>query len=222
VSLHQILVEAESLLLEKFRAQGVELDMALDAGADRILARSGQIKSAVLNLMVNALEAQPDGGHLEVHSHLTRRGTNHGPWIVLRFEDRGPGVPDGLREQIFEPFFTTKSSGSGIGLAVAQQNIRENGGSLALESPERPGGEGAAFVVFFPLAPVGAEAGTRTELRKDWARRPSHWRLRGRTGAGAETKPTDPEGIPNPNQEQVPGISSDLGADTTYLGGEVN
>jgi signal transduction histidine kinase len=177
VALHKVLQEARSLLQEKFRAQSVKLDLALDAGADRVLAHPGQIKSAVLNLMVNALEAQPGGGRLEVHSHLARRGEDQGPWIVLRFEDGGPGVPEEIRHQVFEPFFTTKPTGSGIGLAVAMQNIKENGGSLTLDDSEMPARRGASFVVSLPLAPVGtSDILPESGFPADRARKPPHWR----------------------------------------------
>lgn len=220
VSLHQVLLEAQSLLQEKFRAQSVELDLALDAGADRVMARPGQLKSAVLNLMVNALEAQPDGGLLEVHTDLTRPGEEEGPWIELRFEDRGPGVPDAFRDEIFDPFFTTKNTGSGIGLAIALQNVKENGGNLRLEESDPKTTTGAAFVMAFPLAPVSTSGSVRTEkdFDSDWANRLSSWRSR-RDGwkrraqetrrAGSSPERSSDASAPGTEDEGSPG-SSDL------------
>ena len=72
MSLHALVGEAADLLAARFRRQGVVLTLDLDAEADRVLARLGQIKSVVLNLMVNALEAQPDGGRLEIRTELSR------------------------------------------------------------------------------------------------------------------------------------------------------
>jgi signal transduction histidine kinase len=151
LSLHQVVAEASALLSEKFERQGVVLDLALDASADRVLGRLGQIKSMILNLMINALEAQPQGGYLGVQSELLRSTEDGRPLIALRFRDRGSGVPPELSSQIFEPFFTTKDGGSGIGLAVAMQAVTENGGRLYLEEP-REDPAGAEFVVAFPLA----------------------------------------------------------------------
>jgi signal transduction histidine kinase len=151
VELHTLLDEAGALLADRFRRRGVDLQMDLDAGADWVLARSGQVKSVILNLMVNALEAQPEGGRLSIRSDLTRDPGGGGPAVALHFQDEGPGVPAEIREKIFEPFFTTKRSGSGIGLAVAAQAVRDNSGHIYLaESTTAEGG--AEFVVVFPLA----------------------------------------------------------------------
>jgi len=158
VNLHALVEEASDLLAPKFRRQGVGLSLELDAGADRILARVGQVKSAVLNLMVNALEAQPNGGRLEIRSTLSRVPEMGGPVVSLHFRDWGPGVPSEIRDRIFEPFFTTKPGGSGIGLAMASQSVRANGGQLYLE-PSFMVGEGSDFVAVFPLAALEATAG---------------------------------------------------------------
>jgi signal transduction histidine kinase len=104
--------------------------------------------------MLNALDAQPAGGTLHIESSL-RAGTaeSPGPRLELRFTDSGPGVSPEVREKIFDPFFTTKESGSGIGLAVASQTIRNHGGDLYLADSTRMG-QGAEFVVDLPLAAV--------------------------------------------------------------------
>ena len=158
VSLHQLVEEAADLLAPKFRRQGVGMTLDLDAEADRILARVGQVKSAVLNLMVNALEAQPNGGNLEIHTQLSRVPEMGGPVIALHFKDAGPGIPGEVRDRIFEPFFTTKPGGSGIGLAMATQSVRSNGGELVLEPSFLLEG-GADFVAMFPLAALEVTTG---------------------------------------------------------------
>ena len=155
VRLHDLVEEAADLLGPKFRRQGVGLSLRLNAPADRVLARVGQVKSAVLNLMVNALEAQPNGGRLEVRSELARVPELGGPVVALHFRDQGPGIPAEIRDRIFEPFFTTKPGGSGIGLAMASQVLRANGGELSLE-PSFMVGEGSDFVALFPLAALEA------------------------------------------------------------------
>lgn len=151
VSLHQLVEECADLLASKFRRQGVGLNLDLDAEVDHVLARVGQVKSAVLNLMVNALEAQPNGGRLEIRSRLSRAPEMGGPVVALHFADEGGGVPAEIRDRIFEPFFTTKAGGSGIGLAMASQSVKDTGGDLYL-APSFSVGRGAEFVVVFPLA----------------------------------------------------------------------
>jgi signal transduction histidine kinase len=155
VSLHHLVEEAADLVASRFRRQGVGLSLDLDAEADLVVARPGQLKSVVLNLMVNALEAQPSGGHLEVRSALRTMPEMSGPAVALHFFDEGSGVPADIRDRIFEPFFTTKTGGAGIGLAMAMQAVQDNGGDLSL-APSFSRDTGAEFVVAFPLAPSDA------------------------------------------------------------------
>jgi signal transduction histidine kinase len=154
LGLHSVVEEASDLISEKAQRQNIALRLDLDAEADLVRARPGQLKSVVLNLMVNAMEAQPDGGFLEVESRLVKGREGEGPLVALRFRDDGPGVPAEVRQRVFEPFFTTKQTGSGIGLAVAQQAVLENGGRLYLDDSS-DSSAGAEFVVAFPLASVG-------------------------------------------------------------------
>jgi signal transduction histidine kinase len=157
VSLHGLVTEAGELLDKELAQRGVELRWELDAEADRVLARPGQLKGVILNLILNAMDAQPEGGRLLIRSRLSP-GTpgRPGPRLELRFLDDGPGVPPEIRTRVFEPFFTTKPKGSGIGLAVASQAVKENGGDLFLDEPLTVD-QGAEFVVSLPLAAVSPD-----------------------------------------------------------------
>ena len=156
VGIHDVIQEAAELLAGEFRRSGIQLHLELDAAADRVLGAAGPIKGVFLNLLMNGLEAQPEGGRLDVRSRLgTAKGA--GPVVAVHVRDGGLGIPPEIRERIFEPFFSTKPQGSGIGLAVASRTIRENGGDLYLaELPEAVGG--TVFVVELPLAPIAAES----------------------------------------------------------------
>jgi two-component system NtrC family sensor kinase len=92
-----------------------------------------------------------------------------GPQVELRFRDGGPGVPSEIRGRVFEPFFTTRESGSGIGLAVASQTIRDHGGEIWLADSTRLD-EGADFVVTLPLAAMvlAGDAGPVTPRLAEW------------------------------------------------------
>jgi signal transduction histidine kinase len=154
VGVHEIIHEVGRLLDRDFARRSVRLRWDLNAEADRVLGEPGPLKGVIINLMLNALDAQPAGGSLHIESALCA-GTPKapGPRLVLRFADSGPGVPSEVRDKIFDPFFTTKESGSGIGLAVASQTIRNHGGDLYLAEPTRVG-QGAEFVIDLPLAAV--------------------------------------------------------------------
>jgi signal transduction histidine kinase len=100
------------------------------------------LRQVVTNLVLNAIEAVPTGGHVWV-----RTGTR-GSSIFLTVADDGPGIPDKYRDRLFEPHFTTKQSGSGIGLFVSYGIIREHRGELIPEG----GKKGAVFTLLLPPA----------------------------------------------------------------------
>ena len=102
-----------------------------------------QIKQALLNLVLNALQAMPEGGILNVSCKVKAQEL----WINV--SDNGPGVPPELRERIFNPFVTTRESGTGLGLAITQRIIQGHDGHISLcSSPE----EGACFSICLPLS----------------------------------------------------------------------
>ncbi len=201
MGLHGLVEEAAELLATKFRRQGVRLRLDLDAGADRVLARSGQLKSVILNLMVNALEAQPSGGVLEIRTELARAPDTGDPVLALHFRDEGSGISPDIRDRIFEPFFTTKAGGSGIGLAMAFQAVRDNGGDLYLE-PSISDTSGAEFVVVFPLAAVGPGATPDPVMGRPLSglrALPPRWAVATRSGvAGLPERPEVPAHLMTP------------------------
>lgn len=155
VGVHEVVEEAAELLSGEFRRAGVKLTLDLDASADRVTSIPGQLKGVFLNLMMNAIEAQPDGGRLDVRSRLVGR-PDGGPTVAVHLRDMGRGVPPEIRGRIFEPFFSTKTQGSGIGLAVALRTVREHGGNIYLADLPA-GAAGSEFVVELPLAAVITE-----------------------------------------------------------------
>ena len=100
-----------------------------------LFADPGLTEEVLTNLLRNALDVLPSGGHVCLSAWP------QGDMTVLHVEDDGPGIPPGVREQLFRPFFTTKSEGTGLGLAIAKKIIEEQGGTLELWNP---GGRAAA------------------------------------------------------------------------------
>jgi PAS domain S-box-containing protein len=112
----------------------------------RMVARAGEIRQVIANLIGNALDALPNGGKLRVS--LTTAG-QHGFRVAIA--DHGTGIPDDARAKIFEPFFTTKgSSGTGLGLWIARDIVEKYGGSIHVRSYTNPGRSGTVFVINLP------------------------------------------------------------------------
>ncbi len=103
-----------------------------------------QLEQVLLNLLLNAQKAMPDGGPIDV------RLAYHPGEGVVRFEveDQGPGITEEVRKKLFQPFFTTRTDGTGLGLATCMKNVQYHGGSIEVHSEV---GRGAIFVVTLPL-----------------------------------------------------------------------
>ncbi len=128
-------------------ARGVTMDVELAADVPPVMVDEGQLRQALLNLLRNAGEAVAEVGSGRVRVY-TRRGGEPGTAEVV-VQDDGPGIVEELAAKIFDPFFSTKEGGTGLGLALTHQIIRDHGGSIRVESQP---GHGAAFIVALPVA----------------------------------------------------------------------
>ncbi|HET8541333.1 MAG TPA: GAF domain-containing protein [Anaeromyxobacter sp.] len=124
------------------RPNGIDVARELDPALPAVPMDPRLVRQAVLNVVVNAVQAMPEGGRITLRTRAEREEA------VLEVEDTGPGIPDEVRARIFEPFFTTKASGTGLGLAVVRRIVEGHGGTVVVRS--RPG-EGTLFALRFPL-----------------------------------------------------------------------
>ena len=112
----------------------------------------GELRQVFSNLIVNALDALPDGGALKLHAFATRnwrRPERLGIRVVVA--DNGPGIPEESRSKIFEPFYTTKGErGTGLGLWVTNGIVQKHNGAIHLRTCRTPGRTGTVFSVFLP------------------------------------------------------------------------
>jgi two-component system, NtrC family, sensor histidine kinase HydH len=100
------------------------------------------IKQAILNLLINAQQAMPDGGQIYI------RVSKHGDSMVrIDVIDTGPGIPEDGREKVFQAYYSTKKAGSGLGLATTRQLVRAHGGQILLYSEP---GRGSCFTILLP------------------------------------------------------------------------
>jgi two-component system sensor histidine kinase PilS (NtrC family) len=106
------------------------------------------LQRVLWNLLVNALEAMPEGGELSIMVDLNDRPDNGARAVRIEIGDTGPGIPDEAMKRIFDPFFTTKSNGTGLGLSIVYQLVEKAGGRIEVGSPPSDGR--TVFSLFFP------------------------------------------------------------------------
>ena len=147
--LAEILDRVLPLLRHPARRRGVTLAASIPDELPRMLADPGQMQQVLINLVLNALDATPPGGVVEIGVSLEDSGGRAGVAVAVR--DTGSGIPDELKPRLFEPFFTTKPAGqgTGLGLAICRDIIRAHGGEIRVESQP---GAGATFIVWIPAA----------------------------------------------------------------------
>ncbi len=137
------------LTLPQAQAARVEVVSRLDSRGAVITADGDLLKQALLNLVVNAIEAMPEGGSLKLETELKSPADGRGEEVEIRIADSGIGIPDEVRQKIFKLFYTTKTGGSGIGLALTYRMVQLHGGRIDFSSEP---GKGTTFFVRLPLA----------------------------------------------------------------------
>lgn len=140
---------ADCLPLVQHLLARAAIEVTLDNTAGRmVLMNRTELQQVVVNLVVNAIHAMPDGGRLNIGTH--DRDHEGRPGVEIVVSDTGAGMDPELAAKIFDPFFTTKrQEGTGLGLSISQTLVRRQGGSISVASRL---GEGATFTVWLPEA----------------------------------------------------------------------
>ena len=135
-----LMTEIFDSLAPQLEAQGIEA--SLDVPPNTVVTADREmLRRAILNLVLNAIDAMPRGGALTVTSYDGRSG------LELEIADDGPGLPEEHLSRAFDPFFTTKPSGTGLGLSIVHRIVEAHGGRItAMNCPEG----GAAFTIELP------------------------------------------------------------------------
>jgi len=150
VDVRTVLTALEGLISGQARAHRVQVFTTFHAGPSRVMADETLLKQAFLNIILNAVEAMPDGGDLAISTRLSSDGA-HGDrpeWIEIVFDDTGLGIPEEDLNRIFDPFFTTKKDGTGLGLAITHRIIENHHGTIKVVSEQ---GKGTTIVLILPL-----------------------------------------------------------------------
>ena len=172
-----IILDINALLLDTERILqrliGEEIELVTQPGKEPGLIRAdpGQIQQVLINLVVNARDAMPDGGKLTLETAnvtLDAKSAQRqldiipGPYVMLAVSDTGIGMEESVKQHIFEPFFTTKdqNKGTGLGLATCHGIVKQNGGHIWVHSAP---GRGSTFKIFLPQIIEGLPASTPIE-----------------------------------------------------------
>ncbi|HXF05562.1 MAG TPA: ATP-binding protein [Blastocatellia bacterium] len=154
------------VFLERMMPENIEVRVAPVAETVCVEANPAQMQQVLINLAVNARDAMPNGGRLEIETKLVdvpERDNSGSPtgrmksFVRITVSDTGQGIPPEIRPRIFEPFFTTKGKGkgTGLGLSIVNRIVQEHGGWIDVESNV---GQGSRFHIFLPRAAVAEKA----------------------------------------------------------------
>ncbi len=142
--INQLLEETLALASLNLRHERINMIFTPALEALTVLGNADQLRQVFLNLVLNAIEAMPDGGSLTVRTEV-------GSTVVLvEIQDTGVGIPDDIRPHLFEPFFTSKSNGTGLGLSISAHIVTQHGGQIEVDSEV---GSGTTFRVVLPRQP---------------------------------------------------------------------
>jgi two-component system cell cycle sensor histidine kinase/response regulator CckA len=162
-------------LLNRLVGEKVQLTLSHDPVLKSVRADKRQLEQVLMNLVVNARDAMPDGGEIRIETevlNLTRpfrrdRATvQPGEYVTVKVIDQGIGIPTDKLQKVFEPFYTTKRTGegTGLGLSTAYGIVKQTGGFIFVDSAP---GRGTEFAVLLPVSPVAAEPGPTTLEQPD-------------------------------------------------------
>jgi signal transduction histidine kinase len=160
-------------LLRRLIGDHIEIEMALAPNLSLAFADRGQLEQVVMNLVVNARDAMPDGGRVAITTRdvdlddasFQNEAAMPGAYVMLAVTDTGTGMAAETHRRLFEPFFTTKETGrgTGLGLSTTYGIVKQSKGYIGVDTEL---GYGTTFNVYLPRAEkdVSAEAGDRTEI----------------------------------------------------------
>lgn len=144
-NINKILESSLDLLHKKIQQQNIEIVREYDRGLPDIYCDEGQIKQAVLNVMLNSVSAMPEEGILYIATEIVDK--NDEDWLKITIKDTGKGFPEEVLKELFAPFTSTKTQGLGLGLTITKSILNSHYGKIEAENLS---GSGAKVVILLP------------------------------------------------------------------------
>lgn len=148
VDVGTLLKETVGLVGAKLRNERVRSEILVANNLPAVEGDPKQLTQVILNLLLNALEAMPDGGALKLSASVVQKLNSSQEFVELLVNDTGIGIPEPDRPYLFDPFFTTKASGTGLGLAIVYSIVQKHNGHIEVESEP---GKGSSFRLLLPI-----------------------------------------------------------------------
>jgi two-component system cell cycle sensor histidine kinase/response regulator CckA len=155
-------------MLRRLINQNIEITIVPGSQTGHVKADSGHIGQVLMNLVLNARDAMPEGGKISIETDNVTLGENYakkragiipGDYVMLSVSDTGTGMTEEVKAHLFEAFFTTKTFGTGLGLATCRTIVQQSGGHIEVRSEI---GEGTTFKIYLPRVEQPLEVATET------------------------------------------------------------
>lgn len=137
------------LIDNDLKKHGIAYSESIPTDIPQILANENQMVELLLNLIINAVEAMPEGGVLSISASVAEGDNDNQQYVVLEVTDTGAGVPPEIQSKIFERYYTTKETGTGLGLAICERIVKSHNGSIHFRSEVQ---KGSTFTIRLPAA----------------------------------------------------------------------
>ncbi len=148
VDIRGLITDTLNLLTPKMRSGSVDLDISLPENLPPVEGDPKQLGQVLLNLILNAMEAMPQGGVLTIRSTVRPVSAGGEELLQLFFQDTGCGIPDKDKPYLYDPFFSTKEKGTGLGLSIVYSIIQKHNGQIEVKSEL---GKGSLFIISLPV-----------------------------------------------------------------------
>jgi signal transduction histidine kinase len=146
VDLRKVIAHIMALMRFEAQERKIQLEERVEEGVPTVFGDETQISQVLVNILVNAFQAMPDGGRCFIATQ-ERKNADH-RWVEVVVSDTGVGIKKEDVSRLFEPFYTTKTGGTGLGLAIAYRIMQDHGGTIRVSSVA---GSGTTVVILLPV-----------------------------------------------------------------------